>query len=309
MFPTVKVMMMQKNEGPRLARWIMHYGQLFGMENLIIFDNGSQERFTLSLLKEAKHRGSQVRYDLNKSGDFREKGQHFTNVIAALDHEEKYDFALPVDCDEIICAFTPDGMSLHKSDILAEFSRLLPCRGPLTINLSLFNVPEKEGWFAPRRCFPKGFVPSYCGARIDNGHHFPTSSENPVPTLTRLTYLHNHHRPYQEMLRSARLKLSLEVKDINNLDELREHERKGWPGGHLVQTILQSKKEYHATYKDEIQLYFHGNGVLLKRPHTDELCIWDAQRYLERHPDTAGYDPGPLNHYLTYGAPEGRELP
>lgn len=307
--PIVKVMMMQKDEGPRLTRWLAHYGHIFGMENLIIFDNGSHDPLTLSLLKEAERHGSHVRYDLRRTGDFREKGQHFTNVIASLDHDIHYDFALPVDCDEILCVFTEDGLSLHKNDILAEFERLTPYRSAFTIHLSLFNVPQKDGWYAPRRLFPKGFVPAHCGARIDNGHHFPVSNEDPTATLTRFTYLHHHHRPYQEMMRRARAKLALEVDDISDLEKLREHERQGLPGGHLVHTILQTRRRYNATYDNEIQLYFQGSGVLLRRPHDKELYVWNAQRYLERHPDTASYDPGPLSHYLTYGAPEGRELP
>ncbi|MXV35373.1 MULTISPECIES: glycosyltransferase family 2 protein [unclassified Saccharibacter] len=307
--PVVKVLMMQKDEGPRLARWLTHYGQIFGMKNLILFDNGSQDPFTLALLKEAERHGCHVRYDLTSTGDFREKGQHFTNVIASLDHDVHYDFALPVDCDELLCAFTEDGLSLQKEAIYEELERLKPCRGPLTINLSLFNVPQQEGWYAPRRLFPKGFVPARCGARIDNGHHFPTSQEEPNSTLTRFTYLHNHHRPYQEMINRAKAKLALEVNDISDLEELREHESKGLPGGHLVRTILQNRRQYNATYNNEVQLYFRGNGILLRRPREKEVHIWDSQRYLERHPDTASYVPGPLSHYLTYGAPEGRELP
>ncbi|MXV44541.1 hypothetical protein GS501_05695 [Saccharibacter sp. 17.LH.SD] len=305
----VKVMMMQKNEGPRLARWLTHYGQIFGMENLLIFDNGSSDKFTISLLNEAEYRGAHVRRDLNRPVDFQMKGQHYNNVIASLDHDEEYDFALPVDCDETLCVFTEGGLSLDARDIHAEFERLKSYRGAFSIGLSLFNVPNREGWYAPNRFFPKGFVPARCGARIDNGHHFPTSSEVPESFLTRFTYLHNHHRPYREMIRNARAKLALEVENVTDKELLREHARRALPGGHLVHLLLGTQADYYTMYKNEVQLYFQGNDVLLQEPGKKNVRYWDAKRYRECHPDTVVYEAGLLSHYLTYGAPEGRELP
>ncbi|QHI95649.1 hypothetical protein GT348_04670 [Aristophania vespae] len=304
---TIKIIMMQKNEGPALARWLAHYGAIFGIPNLIILDNGSTDPLTLSLLNEAEYRGAVIERNLTNPEDFQHKGRHLTALIHALDHDEEYDFAIPVDCDEILGIFTPEGLSIEKNTILAEFAALKSHRGAFAISPSLFNVPEKKGWYSPNRHFPKGFVPSRCGAVIDDGHHFPSSMEIAGQLPTKFTYFHHHNRPYHEMQNYSRAKLSLEIEDVNDIEKLRERERLALPGGHLVRSLLLTEKEYGAIYEKEVQLFFEGNSVILRTPKG--VRLWDANLYLKRHPDTHHYGPGPLCHYLMHGFLEGRELP
>lgn len=301
----VKVMMMQKNEGNYLARWLAHYQYLFGAHNLYIFDNGSDDPYTLSLLQEAQYQGVHVDRTLSQKEDWQRKGAHFTSMIEALDRDEHYDFALPVDCDEIICVFTERGLSLNKNDILEEFSRLKSFRCAFGMNFSLFNVPNHHGWYAPNRHFPKGFVPARCQAIIDDGHHFPISQEDNTRLITRLTYLHHHHRPFNEMQELSRQKLALEV-DIHDRNKLLEHAQHARPGGHLVRFLLEEKKDYEQMYNNEIQFFFDGGDIILKTPQG--VRFWNKDAYLKRHPDVASYEPGPLNHYLMYGYHEKREL-
>lgn len=303
--------MMQKNEGNRLARWLAHYSKLFGMKNLFIFDNGSDDPYTLVLLREAEYAGAKIDRSLTDPKDWQAKGGHFTDIIASMDENEDYDFALPVDCDEILCVFTKTGLSLDKRDILLEFERLRPFRCAFSLNLSLFNLPPNPdrleqhiGWYAPNRHFPKGFVPARCQARIDDGHHFPLSEEQPDQIPTCLTYLHHHHRPWQEMLDLSRQKLALEV-DINDPDMLIEHARHARPGGHLVGFLHDTPESYAARYQNEVHIFFEGGSVLLNTPKG--LKFWNAAHYLAHHPDVTGYIPGPLNHYLMYGFSEGRD--
>lgn len=303
----IKVIMMQKNEGPFLARWLAHYGFIFDMNNLIILDNGSTDPYTLALLNEAEYRGAIIERSLTKPEDFQHKGRHFTSLISALDQDDEYDFALPVDCDELIAVFTNTGLSIGKEKILAEFETLKGQRSGFAIAPSLFNVPLQQGWFSPNRHFPKGFVPSRCGAVIDDGQHFPASMEIAGQVATKFTYLHFHNRPHEEMQAYCRAKLSLEIDDVTDIEKLRDHELHARPGGHLVRSLLLDEKGYSQIYDNDVQLYFEGNGVMLRTPHG--LRLWDAKRYLMRHPDTQAYAPGPLCHYLMHGFTEGRELP
>lgn len=311
--PIVKVMMMQKNEGPRLARWLTHYAALFGMSNLLIFDNGSDDPYTHALLDEAERCGAHVRRDLNTPFDFQNKGGHFTNIIRSLNHDAEYDFALPVDCDELLCAFTEDGLSMSKEDVMNELLRLKPLDCSFLIELSLFNLPglENEGWYAPHRHFQKGFVPAYRDAMIDNGHHAPSLAHTTELRATRFVYLHSHNRPYEEMLRLCRNKL---IPEMDHPDDVLDDEkileyitRPGCPGSHLGYMLLKTQEEYENSYKDEVQLYFR-DGLTLIRTKDGQLRRWDAAAYLERHPDVAGYESGPLAHYLMHGAREGRSL-
>lgn len=311
--PIVKVMMMQKDEGPRLARWLTHYACLFGMENLLIFDNGSEEVTTLALLDEAERCGAHVRRDLDTAFDFQNKGGHFTNVIRSLNQDAEYDFALPVDCDELLCVFTETGLSLGKADILAEFARLKPWGCPFRIELSLFNLPGDghEGWYAPNRHFHKGFVPAYHDATIDNGHHAPALANTTDVKMTRFVYLHSHNRPYQEMIDLSRAKLMPEMEspdDVFDRQKILAHlSRPHCPGSHLCHMLLRSHDEYETLYRDEVHIYFR-EGLPLIRSRSDRLHVWNSHAYLARHPDVAGYESGPLAHYLMYGFPEGRSL-
>lgn len=302
-----KIIMMQKNEGPFLARWLAHYSFIFGTHNLIILDNGSTDSYTLSLLNEAEYRGAIIERNFTRPEDFQHKGRHFTTLISALDQDSDYDFALPVDCDELLAVFTPSGLSVEKEKILAEFDKLKGQRSGFSITPSLFNVPGQPGWFSPNRHFPKGFVPSRCGAVIDDGQHFPASMEVEGQIPTKFTYLHFHNRPYEEMQAYCRAKLSLELDDVTDEAKLREHERLARPGGHMVRSLLLDEAGYQKIYDHEVQLYFNGAGVLLRT--ADTIRLWDAPRYLAQHPDTQAYGAGPLCHYLMHGFPEGRELP
>lgn len=305
--------MMQKNEGPRLARWLTYYAALFGMENLLIFDNGSEDPYSLALLDEAERCGAHVRRDLVTAFDFQNKGGHFTNVIRSLNHDMNYDFALPVDCDELLCVFTEEGLSSKKEDIFAEFVRLKPFDYPFRIELSLFNLPghEHEGWYAPNRHFHKGFVPAYYDTMIDNGHHAPALAHTTEVKTTRFVYLHSHHRPYQEMIDLSRAKLMPEMAnpdDVFDKQKILDYlARPHCPGSHLGYMLLRSQDEYENLYQDEVQIYFR-EGLTMIRPRGGGLHIWNSAAYLARHPDVVHYEAGPLAHYLMHGCLEGRSL-
>jgi hypothetical protein len=156
----VKLVMMEKDEVANLQRWLSHYGPIFGYENLYIMDNGSTNEETLNLLNEYRRWGGiNVIYDRNTTRDFHTKGIHFTHLIRSWDAGEPYDFALPLDCDEIIAVLGKGGISTDKTDILCAFEGLRYVTSSLgtedcpsfRLDMSLFNVPGKPGWFCPVR--------------------------------------------------------------------------------------------------------------------------------------------------------------
>lgn len=142
---TIRIVMMQRDEGPMLMAWLSYYGRIFGFENLTIFDNGSHDPLTLHLLVQAERCGATVRRDRDDPSDFHGKGLHFAEQIRLWDDTEVYDFALPVDCDEFLVVIGDEGLSTSRDRILEEFASHLGEKRALRIGSSLFNIPRSLG--------------------------------------------------------------------------------------------------------------------------------------------------------------------
>lgn len=306
----VKVVMMQKDEGDALARWLAHYSDLFGFDNLTILDNGSTDKRTISLLDSAERMGTSVRRDLAGPRDFHRKGGHLTNIIRGWDGMYDYDFALPLDCDERLAVFTENGLSLGKDVIHAAFDALKGKQCAFRIETSLFNVPGREGWYAPVRHFHKGFVPAKTIAGCDDGQHEPRSrlSDDIVPSF--FTYLHDHHHSYEEWRRRLKNKVAGLV-DPDNKAALREYLTiPQAEGAHAVEALLVTKQQYAALYDKDIRIMpscGSSDCVMIEGPGVD-IRVWDAKSYLEANPDVRAYHVGTLQHYLRHGFLEGRSL-
>ncbi|GBR50492.1 hypothetical protein AA106555_0231 [Neokomagataea thailandica NBRC 106555] len=309
----VRVVMMQRDEGAALLRWLMHYTVLFSPQNITIFDNGSEDPYTLSILKEAARLGVCVRYDLNTPHDFQHKGAHFTNVFLDWDQRGGYDFGLPVDCDEILGVFTPGGLSFLPDDINGAFQTLKISgqSGGFRIQSSLFNVPGASGWYSPVDSFHKGFVSAQIKAMCDNGHHEPKSSLNNDIFGTCFTYLHEHNVDYD----TWRFRLKRKLRGLVDGDdpvELRRYlQTESVEGAHAAESLLLSEKEYHSRYDDSLRLYVGDRTtekIVLEGPSLPPT-FWDGDAYRARHTDVAtSYELGSLQHYLRHGFKEGRPL-
>lgn len=300
--------MMQRDEGDMLSRWLTHYSGLFGVRNLTILDNGSVDPFTIALMREAEAAGAEVMWQFDTPHDFHNKGGHFENIIRHWDATFQYDYALPVDCDEILAVFTEEGLCTDYSAIHRELARLKYLRCALRLDMSLFNVPGRPGWFAPVRHFHKGFLPAYSLEMLDSGFHDPRSRLQEGFQSTRLTYLHWHNREYDELIKRARMKLH-SVVDVDDRDALVEYSKKpGAVGGHLIQLLLSDQEAYNALYDDDVTVYVPPGGAsnLLKRP--EGISFWSARDYLEMNTDVRSYELTALHHYLRNGFREKRYL-
>ena len=304
----VRVIMMQRDEGEMLSRWLVHYSGLFGIKNLTVLDNGSVDPYTIALLREAEAAGADVMWQFNTPHDFHNKGGHFGNIIRHWDSSFRYDYALPVDCDEILAVFAEDGLSTDYDPIHQELSRLKYLRCALRLDMSLFNVPERSNWFAPVRHFHKGFLPAYSLEILDNGFHEPRSRLQEGFRSTRLTYLHWHNRDYDELLERIRTKLQ-SVVNVDDREALAEYSKKpGAVGGHMIQMLLSDKASYRTLYDQDVKVYVAPGGAsnLLQRP--DGISFWSAHEYLEANRDVRPYELTALHHYLRVGFFEKRSL-
>jgi hypothetical protein len=304
----VRVVMMQRDEGETLARWLSHYGGLFRFDNLTILDNGSMDVDTILLLREAERAGAQVIWGLTSPSDFPNKGEHVRNVIMAWDKHSNYDFALPVDCDEILAVFTDAGLTANHDAIHAALRGLKDITSSLRIDLSLFNVPGQPGWFAPHRTFHKGFLPKRSIESIDEGFHNPVSRLAPHHAVTTLAYLHWHNKSFEYSVAWAKRKL-IGLVDTGNIEALKAYAAEpGARGVHLVDILLMNEQQYTSRYEQEVQIYVPPDGTANLLRIAGGISVWDSKRYLARHPDVVSYGFPCLHHYLRFGYLEGRPL-
>lgn len=306
----IRVVTMQKDEGDTLARWILHYSGLFGFENITILDNGSTDKLTISLLNAAEKMGAVVRRDLTRSQDFHRKGGHLTNIIRGWDGMYDYDFALPVDCDERLAVFTENGISYSKEAIHSAFDALKGKQCAFRIDTSLFNVPGRNGWYAPVRHFHKGFVPAKTILHCDDGQHAPRSAISDEILSTHFTYLHDHHHPYSEW-RKRIINKVIGLVDPNDEDAIRQYLTiPHAEGAHAVSSLLIKEEEYYNIYDKEIIIMPYGgvsDTVIVEGPGID-ATVWNSAVYNKINPDVLSYSTGSLHHYLRHGFNEGRKI-
>ncbi|GAN52963.1 glycosyltransferase family 2 protein [Tanticharoenia sakaeratensis] len=319
---SVRVLMMQRDEGPLLLSWFSHYARLFGMDRLTVMDNGSRDPLTLHVLAQAEARGALI--DRRHSGpeDFQAKGLHFARVIRSWDADPgiagTYDMALPVDCDEFIAAVDADRISTATEAVHDALAEVAHEKRALRLELSLFNVPDRPGWFAVDPDFCKGAIPAGGVDLIDNGQHMPNSALEPGFAATRLTYLHWHNRPFDEMRERARQKIGTSLIDPTDDSDLRRYAMvRQAPGRHLLPVLLRDAQWYRARYDDSLRLFVPegaapGGAALPGETGSPVIedrrgrRTWSDTAYLAANSDVANYPLGPLHHFLRYGWAEGR---
>ncbi len=316
---------MQRDERQLLEPWLRHHGLLFGFENLVVLDNGSREADVLATLARYERAGVRVERGHAAPRDFLDKGLHVARLIAELDREGGYDFALPIDCDEFLAVFDEDGLSCGRRAVDAAFDALIGERRALGIALSLANAAGQPGWFVADT-MQKGFLPRGCVLDVDHGFHRPRSRLADGMRATRFCYLHFHNKPFATLLAHARRKLDGLV-DHRDAQALRGYSGINY---HLVPYFFLTETQYHAIPDRMLALQVPGftrlaaalgtDGALFGTPPADlgdrvrlrrpgEAPVpFDAAAYLAAHPDVRAAGMAPLQHYLQHGWGEGRPL-
>jgi hypothetical protein len=241
----VACLMMQKNERDLVGPWLEYHGNLFGFENLFVFDNGSDDIKVLGTLKEYEDKGVKVNYSYSTRGDFEKKGDIISAKIKSLDKLSPFDFYFPTDCDEFIVTYTEGGQVAWDR---AAFSRsLLPFRNEkkvIEVGASLFNNPERNNEFMllrrPKKCF---FAQDACEF-LDVGFHLGRSVEGDATVLSSIAHLHFHNRPYNVYRYFASQKMAHRLKSSSR-SYVEEYVRERQAGAHIASRLLLSKEDYN----------------------------------------------------------------
>lgn len=189
--------MMFKDEDDLLIPWWVYHGNLFGFENLYVWDNGSHSEVVTQSLERLRARGTKVDRSRQTANDFHLKGIILKTKIDELEQQESYDFYVPIDCDEFFCirAGDTDEIVCDKREINDLIANL---KEPGIYHVG-FNYPNIL--FEPGRFFGwehnKCFFSKRAIQYLDHGFHEPTGLRNVPKFSTNFAYMHFHYKPLE----------------------------------------------------------------------------------------------------------------
>jgi hypothetical protein len=236
-------MMMQKDEHRLLDTWLRFYNWLAGPESIFVWDNGSSSHATIECLKSAEQKGITVFWDKARPEDYERKNSFVADRIREFDLAGRFDFYLPLDCDEFLVVRQGAEVVCDRDAILSSFERYESADGPLRIAGSYYNIPTPDRgfffWKESKVMFRRGTF-----ASTDHGFHHGASISGAPEIETEFVHLHFQHKPLPTLLEHARNKLQLRVKDFSP-ETLAAY--KG-PGSHLVKYFEMTEEKYRSAF-------------------------------------------------------------
>lgn len=260
---------MQKNEGILIDAFVKHHAYLSSYSDIYILDNGSSDRDVISKLERYEKKGVNVFYEYNENKHFENKGDIVLNVIKHEELQGKYDFIIPIDCDELFALNTDEGVTLDRDELHEYLSSLIDLGHGFRVTHCLNNMPLKEDCFKVAEQKKAFFSKESRLEKLDTGFHLFGFDEKLAKT--KIIYLHFHNRFYEDVLVSARAKLLTRVDNFTPeyLEQYRAKKSRGW---HLIKYFLQTEKQYYNSKTNE------NSGVLEKvyaKQHFEMLgCLY-----------------------------------
>ncbi|WP_310225163.1 glycosyltransferase family 2 protein [Sphingobium xenophagum] len=245
--------MMQKNEEDLLGPWIQYHSELFGAENLYVYDNGSTSPIISEILADAQAKGVNVYLEYSQKSDFEGKGDILADKIQQLDKLKSYDFFFPLDCDEFVGVMGDDRKpSFRKQDIFEELEELKGSKRVLFISMGFDNHPEKHGFFRLSTDVKKTFFAANSCKSLDIGYHDGKSVHSNDRRHTRFVYAHYHSKPFEIVQRHTKEKLAGRIENFSE-DSLKKYKEARGKGHHLVRFLLYPDAQaYHDSFKTEL---------------------------------------------------------
>ena len=209
--PNVTLITFQKNEFDIINEWMEYHTYIFGVENVILIDNFSDDKRVIESLKNWEQKGVKIIWD---QGPYNHKG----NLILQAGKNSKKDILIPIDIDEFLAIFDENGIPIISKDlILREVRRfqnsafsslgLRPYYNSISINtndtLGSLEYFLKNSYTEKHA---KKMVKTDHILKIDHGSHkiqFIDDTLYQQSSTKRLGYLHYHHRGPERTLQRA----------------------------------------------------------------------------------------------------------
>lgn len=239
----IAVIVMIKDEVELLEAWLSYHSYIFGAESLFIFDNGSTNLKTRTILSDWHIRLGGLDVSHSTSEDFRDKGDIFLKKIRALE-DDGFDCFFPLDCDEFIAVDYFGNISTNAENIKCELNMFRLERRILGIKYALDNSPLLNFKYTKspqKKCF---FMGGVCSS-LDHGFHDAKSFDNNLNCVeTNIIYIHYHFRLYRDYVRAARDKLGPWIKNFDK-KQLVDYRNAKKPGFHLIDKIISEPEIYY----------------------------------------------------------------
>lgn len=248
---TIACLIMMKNEQTLIEPWLLYHADLFGMDNLYVFDNGSTDAHSLAILEKYESQGLNVDRFFTTPSAYAHKGDIIGVLVKSLDGLNKYDFFVPLDCDEFLMLRDPgseSGYTSSKDRIISYFDSIDADEGRiLKVRENLTNVLGHAGLF--KSAFSANTIyPRNSLVETDHGYQNATSSRAPGYREVDLAYAHFHYRPYEELIQVSRekLRMALTDGDMNNKVTLSNFKGRG---SHLVEYFMNDAETYYGRFR------------------------------------------------------------
>ena len=308
--------MMQRNETLLLDAWARYYGFLFGFDNITIIDNGSDKPEVLETLRKYERLGVTVIYDLNSPDHFFWKGSLITDIFKKLQHLDNYEILLPLDCDEFIAVQNDATVRCDKTSIIKELRQFVGSPHTIAIKAEFRNSRRYQDYFYMLPCNKTGFSRGRL-TTMDHGYH-TAATETEQLVESRLCYIHFHNKPHLQLIEDSRQKLAALAVDVSSHEAImsapHSYHLKEYFSHDEAALLGEIDKRAHVPIPGIRQL-IEDLGAHISFAHDladgEILPIivpsdFDEAAYLERYPDVASSDMTGLQHYMLFGAQEGR---
>lgn len=344
--PRVACIMMQKDEDYVLKPWLAYHSYLFGPENLFVFDNGSESQAVRETLTSFQQRGVNVDWRRSSRQDYETKDRIFGDLINKLDALGRYDFLIPIDCDEFVALRTERNCSFRREDISSYLSQLIGESRVLRFPYQLANHPLQPDIYHYFDFF-KSFFSANSYADMDHGYHLGRSRRGAEFINTRLIQIHVHNKRF-DLMRRQMERSWIGTVDLNDVEKLRNYRG---PSVHVAPFLQMDARQFYLKLRDavhfvlpEFRLMLQSLGaplemptetvepellvqtdvsldpvaaadggtvtVLLPGPAGSEFAAarFDESLYLAANPDVARPGVDPTVHFCRNGYSEKRKL-
>jgi hypothetical protein len=251
----IALIMMQKNETLFLDPWLKYHEAMIPANSIFVFDNGSSDRETLQILKEAESRGIFVNRAHNKLQDYFARGTIFSEFINHLDRDDPHDFYFPIDCDEFLACKVNGRLSCARDDLDRSLIDYIKNDKVLTITRKYINSPYHPNRYSEiewcKKCF---FAQGTCESMVD-GFHAGTSRTGSAEVETNLTYIEFHYKPYQEHRRISKQKIEFFIPNPTR-KALAEYVRSQRSNFHAAAALLESEYLYLYSFNKQQATFF-----------------------------------------------------
>ncbi|MEB3193794.1 MAG: glycosyltransferase family 2 protein [Cyanobacteriota bacterium] len=246
----IALVMMQKNEGHLLGAWITYHRNLVDPASLFIFDNGSNDAHTLTILRAAEKTGIAINKAFSQPKDYYNRGIIFCELINQLDRDNPHDFYFPIDCDEFLAADLNGKLSCDREDIESALESLTESKKVLSIPHKYLNNPYSPNAYTKVSHCPKCFFAKDACESLVDGFHAGRTRWGPEQQESNITYFEFHYKPYSDHLRISLQKI-IYLLPNHKRRTLANYIQTRQSNFHAAMALLQSEFSYLRSFETQ----------------------------------------------------------